>query len=132
MKEAYRGSDSKGDFDKFINIRKLAALDVSLNGWVPITAEFFFGAFGIMTLGILFFEATIGLYLILVSFNYIPLLIYVLLIGNQKNAKKEVRNELSKLKRYGPKGIRNYNIQQLIVFIPFSIAILSLFQEIQK
>ena len=117
---------------KIINIRKLAAIDVVLNGWVPISAEFFFGVFGLMAIGILFFETILGFYFFLVSFNYIPVLIYVLLIGNRENAKKEVRAELSKVKRYGSKAIRNYNLQQLLAFIPFSIIILSVLQEIQK
>ena len=115
-----------------INIRKLAALDVSLNGWMPITAEFFFGVFGLMMLGILFFDTIIGVYLLLASFNYVPLLVYALQIGNQRNAKKEARIELSKLKKYGPKGIRNYNLQQLICFVPLSIVIISILQEFLK
>jgi membrane-bound ClpP family serine protease len=121
-------------FDKVINIRKLAALDLALNGWTFISTEFFVGVFGLMTVGILLliFGIALGFYIFLTSFNYIPLFIYILQMGNQKNAKKEARVELSKLKKYGPKGIRNYNIQQLIVFIPFSIVILSLLQEIQK
>ncbi len=122
----------KKPFSNVISIRKLAALDVSLNGWVPIASEFFFGVFGIMALGILFFETILGLYLFLVSFNYIPLLIYVLRFRNQKNAKKEARTEISKLKRRGPEGIRNYNLQQLIVFIPLSIIFLSILQEIRN
>ena len=117
---------------KIINIRKLVALDVALNGWVPISAEAFFEVFGIMIIGILFFETTIGFYFFLLSFNFIPALVYVLLIGNRENAKKEVRAELSKVKRYGSKAIRNYNLQQLLAFIPFSIIILSVLQEIQK
>lgn len=119
-------------FSGIIRIRKLAALDISLNGWLPIIAEFFFGVFGLMTLGIIFFETLFGVYILLTSFNYVPLLVYVLHIRNQGNAKKEARIELSKLKRYGPKGIRNYNIQQLICFVPLSIVLISVLQEIQK
>ena len=119
-------------FEKIVDIRKLIALDISLNGWMPITAEFFFGLFGIMIIGMVA-RSSLGIYLMLVSLNYIPPLTYALLIGNQKNAKKEARTELSKLKRYGPKGIRDYNLQQwFLVPIPFAMVISSLLQEFQK
>jgi hypothetical protein len=122
-------------FDKIINIRKLIALDISLNGWLPITAEFLFSSFGMMALLILvksFLSVYLFIYLMLVSFNFIPPLVYALIIGNRQNAKKEARVELSKLKRQGPKAIRDYNLQQLIGLIPFTIVILSVLQEIQK
>jgi len=122
----------KKPFSNVISIRKLAALDVSLNGWIFITSEFFFGVFGLMALGILFFETFMGFYFFLVSFNYIPLLIYVLHFRNQENANKEARAEISRLKMRRSEVIRKYNHQQLMVFIPFTIIILSILQEIQN
>lgn len=123
-------------FDRIINIRKLIALDISLNGWVPITAEMFISLFGMMALLMLFgsfLSIYYSVYLMLVSSNFIPPLIYALIIGNRQNAKKEARIELSKLKKYGPKGIENYSRQQwLLVFIPFAMIVSSLLQEIQK
>jgi hypothetical protein len=123
-------------FDNIINIRKLIALDISLNGWLPITAEFFFSFFGMITLLVLF-ESFLSIYLFsylfLVSLNFIPPLIYALLIGNRQNAKKEARMELSKMKKYGSKSIHNYNLQQwFLVFIPFIMIILTVLQEIKK
>jgi len=112
----------------FINIRKLAALDIALHGQLPITIEFIFGVFGIATIGILTLSGNLilGVYLMFTAFNYVPILIYSFLIG--KNAKKEARVEMSNPKRYVPK----YNFQQLIIFIPLAIVILSILQEFQK
>jgi len=123
-------------FDKIVNVRKLIALDISLNGWVPITAEMFFSLFGMMALVMLarpILNIYFSIYLMIVSLNFIPLLIYALIIGDRQNAKKEARVELSKMKKYGPKSIQNYNLQQwLLVFIPFAMIILTILQEIQK
>ena len=117
-------------FGNIINIRKLVAIDLVLNGWNFITIESFLSVFFPMALGILFFGTFLGLYFILLSLNYTTILVYNLLIGSQSNAKKEVRYELSKPNR--AKTIRKYNFQQLIGFIPLTFIILSLLQEIKK
>lgn len=117
-------------FDKIINIRKLVAIDLVFNGWTFITIESFVSVFGTMTLGILFFGTVPGIYFLLLSVNYMPVLVYNLLIGSQSNARKEVRYELSKPNR--TKTMRKYNLQQLIGFIPFTFIVLSLIQELRK
>jgi len=113
-----------------INIRKLAALDISLHGWWLITIEFFFGVFGIAAIGLLTLSVNLilGVYVMLLSLNYVPLLIYAALIGNQEKAKREARVELSNLRLYGPK----YSFQQLLLFVPFAIIALSILQKFQK
>jgi hypothetical protein len=115
---------------KVIDIRRLVALDIALHGQIPITAEFIFGVFGIATIGILSLSGSLilGGYMILISLNYIPPLAYSLLIGSQKNAKKEARVEMSDLRRYGPK----YGFQQLLIFVPFAILIVSVVQEFNR
>jgi len=112
----------------FINIRKLAALDIALHGRLPITTEFIFGVFGIAIISILTLSSNLilGVYLMFTAFNYVPILIYTLLIG--KNAKKEAKVEMSNLRYYG----RKYSFQQLTIFIPLAIIILSILQELQK
>lgn len=116
--------------NNIINIRKLVALDLALNGWTFITIESFASVLFPLALGILFFGTVPSIYFFLLSLNYTPVLVYNLLIGSQRNARKEVRAELSKPSR--TKIIRKYNLQQLIGFIPFTFIVLSIFQEIQN
>jgi hypothetical protein len=115
---------------RIVNIRKLVALDIALHGWRFITMEFIFGVFGIAVIGLLTIpvDAVLGWYMMLISLNYVPTLIYAVIIGNRVNAKKETKIELSNLRRYGPK----YGFQQLMIFVPFAIIALSVVQEYQK
>ncbi len=115
--------------ESIINIRKLAALDIVFHGQLPITIEFFLGVFLIAIIGLLVFysgQTILGIYMMFLSLNYIPLLIYALLIDGK--ARKEVKMEVSNLKRYGSK----YNIQQFMIFIPLSIIVLSILQEFKS
>ncbi len=116
-----------------INIRKLAAVDMTLNGTRFIIAEFAIGSVLPLTLG--FFsiragrlgtvqadwEIARGSWLIGIAINYIPLFIYAILIARSGTAKEEGQPELAHVKRY--------SIQQLIIFIPFLVAVLAIIQE---
>lgn len=115
--------------ESIINIRKLAALDMAIHGQLPITIEFFLGVFLIALIGLLVFysgQTNLGIYMMFMALNYIPLLIYALLIGGK--AHKEVRTEMHNLKHYG----RKYNLQQFLIFIPLSIIVLSILQEFKS
>jgi hypothetical protein len=110
-----------------ISIRKLVALDIALHGWGIITAEFLFGVFGIAAISLLLpGNMILSVYMMLIALNYVPVLIYALAIKNRKNAKKEVWIEMSHMERYGLK----YSLQQFLIFIPFSIIVVSIAQEI--
>jgi hypothetical protein len=114
-----------------VNIRKLVAVDMLLHGARFIIAEFAFGiilglALGVMTIrngviGLALFNWAIGIWLIGSSANYIPLLIYAILIARAGTIKVEGQPELANKKRY--------NIQQFIVLIPFVVVVIALEQE---
>jgi hypothetical protein len=76
-----------------INIRKLAAVDMAWLGARVIIVEYFFGVIFPFLLGFLSvraglfgpvligWEAGLGIWLITIAMNYIPLLIYAVLIA---------------------------------------------------
>ena len=66
-------------------------------------------------------EILLGLWMMSVAVNYIPLFIYAVLIARSGTAKEEGQPELDHVKRY--------SIQQAIIFIPFLVVLLAIIQE---
>ncbi len=126
--------------EMFINIRKLAALDVVFHGSRLILAEFalgvvFCGGGGIFTLFTFFrnpshpvFVVIIGLYLSWLAVNYVPLLLYTISIVRGKSAEREVAFELEHKDVYA----RKYGLQSLLLALPLVVPLLALSQEVQK
>src|SRR5437868_10689000 len=93
--------------ESFINIRKLAALDIVLHGPKLILAEFalavcFCGALGVFSLFAFFrnsghplFSAIVGCFLSWIALNYVPLLLYAISIVKHRSAQEEVAFELA-------------------------------------
>lgn len=73
-------------------------------------------------------QLVLGVYLLLTGVNYIPLLIHAVLIVRGGTAAEEVAGELSKDKHY----VRKYSAQQLLIFVPFALILLSGFQELTE
>ncbi len=126
--------------ERFINIRKLAALDIVLHGARFILIEFalgvVFGAIiGVFNLFVFFrnpshplFMAIIGFFLSWVAVNYIPLLLYAISIVRGKSAEREVTLELEHKDYYA----RKYTIQSLLLVLPLVVPLLAISQEVQK
>ncbi len=116
-----------------INIRKLAALDMLLHGGRLIQAEFGIGILVPIVLGIRLlgagwssavksgWDVGLGLWLIGMAANYVPLFIYTILIARAGTIQEEGQPELPQVKRY--------SIQQVIIFVPFLVAVLAVMQE---
>jgi len=116
-----------------INIRKLAAVDMAWLGTRVIVAEYALGVVLPLTLGLLSiraglfglplvgWETVLGVWLVCISVNYIPLFIYAVLIARAGTAKVEGQPELVHATRYG--------IQQVIILIPLLVVMLALVQE---
>jgi hypothetical protein len=119
-----------------INIRKLAAVDMALHGTRFILGEFAVGIVLPLILGLISIRAglfgdarvareiVLGLWMIGVSANYIPLFIYAVLIARSGTVKEEGQPELANVKRY--------TVQQVIIFIPFFVPILAVLQECSR
>ena len=123
-----------------INIRKLAALDIVFHGPVLILVEFglavglgvLLAAFSLSSF-IRFsdhplFALILGLVFLGIALNYVPLLLYALRFAWRKNAELEVAFELAHRERYA----RKYQLQSLLLFIPFVVSILAVVQELQR
>jgi hypothetical protein len=119
-----------------INIRKLAAVDMVWLGTRVIIAEYALGVILPLILGLIsirsgFFspalsvwEAALGIWLVTIAANYIPLFIYAVLVKKNGTMEEEGQPELAHAKRYG--------IQQVVILIPFLVVILTLTQELRR
>ncbi|GCE21248.1 hypothetical protein [Dictyobacter kobayashii] len=125
----------------FINIRKLAALDLVFHGSRFILAEFALGVFlcsgfGIFSLFAFFnnpghplFMMIIGLVLAWIALNYVPLLLYAISIVRHESARQEVAFELEHKATYG----RKYTLQATgLLLLPLAVPALAIIQEIQR
>jgi hypothetical protein len=125
---------------RFINVKKLVALDIVTHGHWIILAEFAFGVFVSGAIGIFslcsFFSNTnsallvgiIGVVLLWISLNYVPMLLYTISIMRHKNVSKEVARELES----GDIHTRKYAFQSLFLILPLIVPILAICQEVQK
>ena len=129
-----------GTSGRMISVRKLAALDIALHGSRFILAEFGGGVLLCLALGLWLIYASFpvgqdtsmlrlvtGVYLLFLAINYVPLLVYAILIARRKSARQEVAAELADKGRYA----RKYGLQQLFLVAPLVIPVLALVQEVQ-
>ena len=126
--------------ETFINIRKLAALDIVFHGVKWILAEFAVGVFvsgfsGVFSL-VTFFRnpehpfamVTLGFILTYIALNYLPLMLYAISITRRKSAEREVAFELEHKDIYA----RKYTSQSFLLVLPLIVPALAIYQEVQK
>src|SRR5262245_29078116 len=116
-----------------INVRKLAAVDMASLGTRVIVAAYALGSgfrrilgllsirSGVFGSAVVGWETFLGVWLVTIAVNYIPLLYYAVLIAKGGTAKEEGLPEFAHAKRYG--------VQQVIILVPFMVVILALLQE---
>lgn len=135
-------ADTAGASDTgLISVRKLAALDLALHGPVFILIEFGGSLLLGLGLGIIILAAAFnggyphspwllvfGCYVLLVGVNYLPLLLYAVVMVRRKSARAEVAAELAG----GGKAVRRYTVQQFLLLIPLFMPILSIYQEARE
>jgi hypothetical protein len=126
--------------ETFINIRKLAALDIVFHGPRFILAEFALGvvgcaAGGAYSLSFFFHSASHPLIAAILGFvlpwnalNYVLLLLYAISIVRHRSAELEVAFELEHKGFYALK----YTVQSALLFLPLVVPILAIVQEMQK
>ncbi len=126
--------------ERFINIRKLAALDLVFHGSRFILIEFAGAVIIGFGLGIFILLAyfrnsghpilaiLVGLVIILIGLNYVPLLLYAISITRHRSAQQEVAFELEHKEVYAPR----YGFQSFLLVLPLVIPLLAIFQEMQK
>jgi hypothetical protein len=117
---------------RFINVRKLAAIDLHFRGSSFILLEFgfvvfFFGGIGLYAL-LSAKESlaahAIGAYLVLLAIDYLPLLVYGIAIAKAGSASVEAEPEASDPSVYK----RKYGVQQVLLLVPLVIPALAILQ----
>lgn len=125
---------------RFVNIRKLAAMDIVLHGSRFILIEFgagaiFCGFFGVLSLLIYFtspthpgFSLIMGCILSWLALNCVPLLLYAIDMIRHKSVRRELAFELLHKDHYA----RLYTRQSVLLLLPLIVPILAIHQEFQK
>ena len=119
----------------FINVRKLAALDIVFHGPRLILAEFALGMVLCAILGLWSFlnpihspfMNIIGCFFLWVALNYVPLLLYAISIVRRNSAHQEVAFELAHKDTYA----RKYTLQTaMLLLVPLVLPLLAVYQEV--
>jgi len=119
-----------------INVRKLAAIDLYFLGPKIILAEFGLGVPTMLALGVLSLRAgmlrthglwqiVLGLYLLLLAVNYIPMLWYAIDLALRGNAAAELGDELDDKAA----AMRKYRRQSLWLLVPLAVPVAWLMQR---
>lgn len=114
-----------------INPRKLAAIDLALLGSKFIIAEFAGGVLLSAALGAFtlirarsYWQVALGLYLICLGLNYVPMLVYAIVITRDRSARAEIGDELNDTRR----AMAKYRRQSLFLLLPLVVPIAALLQ----
>ncbi len=119
-----------------INVRKLAAIDLYFLGPKIILAEFGLGvpvmlALGILSLRVGLFrthaawQIALGIYLLLLGINYIPMLWCAIDIARRGTAAAELGDELED----NGAAARKYRRQSLWLLVPLAVQVAWIFQR---
>ncbi len=115
-------------------IRKLAAIDIAFHGYRFILAEFVAGVFGPLLLGLLsivrghaVWQAALGVYLILLAANYVPLAMYAIVLTRHKSAGDEIAEDLQQ-----PGATSQYFRLSLLLLVPLVIPAMAIVQELRR
>ena len=117
-----------------LDVRKLAALDMAVHGKRFIVIEFGVGVLGCAALGGLSvsagirsgvtWELLLGLLLLWIALNYVPLLIHAIDLARSGTARHEAANEIDH-----PELIRPYTFRQLWILVPLAVVIMDIAQR---
>lgn len=129
------------DHERLISVRKLATLDLIFHGRKLVLIEFGVGVSFSTLLGFWFIYsglsanpdpsyliALLGVGLLGIGLNYLPLLIYALQLQSPENGRKIVLYELA----HPPTYQRMYGLQSVIfILIPFALLTLAAIQVLR-
>lgn len=114
-----------------LNLQKLAAIDIAFLGARLIIAEYAIGVLAAPALGVFtllressYWQIVVGVYLILLGVNYIPMLAYAVAIGNGQSAQAELSDELSDKRQ----AMAKYRRQSVLLVVPLLVPIIALRQ----
>lgn len=90
----------------------------------------FSAALGVFVLfrGHSFWQDALGVYLISLGINYVPLLVYAVAIRSQERARAEMADELAESRR----AMSKYRRQSVLLLVPLLVPVLVVAQERRK
>jgi len=113
-------------------LRKLAAIDIVFLGYKLTFIEYAVGVFFSLALGLFVLfrghshgQVALGIYILCLAANYVPMLIYAVAIGNKQNARTELGGELADR----GKAMAKYRRQSLLLLVPLAAPFLMLIPE---
>jgi hypothetical protein len=113
----------------WINLRRLAAVDIASLGPKLIIAEFAGGVFVCGSLGIFVLlqggstiRLVFGLYLIALAINYVPMLLHAIATARNNIARIHVIDELNITRQM----VARYRRESLLLLVPLLVPILAL------
>lgn len=110
-----------------LNVRKLVALDVTFLGTRVIVAEYAAGVVLPWVIAVLSLRRGVwllGIPLLWIGLNYVPLFVHAVDLARLGVARQEVRAELA-----DPKQARSYSWRQLWILVPFGVVVFALLQR---
>lgn len=126
---------------RIIDVRKLAALDLNFHEARFVLIEFagavvLAGGLGGLALRSslsgpghpVFWEIGVGVLLASIALNYLPLLIYAVVLIRSGTARQEVAAELDQAER----SQRRYATQQFLLVVPFAVLVLAVVQALRR
>jgi hypothetical protein len=118
---------------RFVDMRKLVALDILLHGRPLILAEVGIGTLVAIALGLQLIDLSLlvgnviglvgGSYLTLIGLNYLPFLVYAVIISKKNSAENEAESELQHKSKY--------NEQQFLILVPLLTFLIIVAQELE-
>ena len=116
-----------------IEIRKLAAIDLTFLGSKIAIPEFLLGVIGPVALGVFIgvrghtpAEWLLALYFLLLGLNYVPLLIHAVSLSRSGTAMQEIADEIGAGKR---EAMRKYRRGSLLLLLPLVVPWLAFSQR---
>jgi len=113
--------------------RKLAAIDIVFLGFWLVVGEYAFGVLFSIALGIFvllrshsIWQVAMGLYLICLGINYLPMLGYALSIANKQNALAELGDEMIEERR----AMSRYRRISLLLLVPMVLPVLTITRRV--
>jgi Ca2+/Na+ antiporter len=108
-------------YTQMSKLRNLAAIDIVFLGYRFVLVEYAIGVFFSAALGLFvlfrsrsFWQVVLGIYLICLGINYLPMLAYTVSIANKDSAQAELGAELSDK----PAAMSKYRRQSLLLLVP--------------
>ena len=110
-----------------LNVRKLVALDMTFLGTRVIVGEYALGVVLPAVIAVLSLRRgvfVLGVPLLWIALNYVPLFLHSVDLARRGTARQEVAAELA-----DPRKARSYSWRQLWILIPFAVVVFALMQR---